>query len=291
MKRIFSFSKIKPTINLFLKGLLMGAADIVPGVSGGTIAFIVGIYERLLTAISNVLPITKSIFQTRTIQNTKAQIKNLDWQFLIPLGSGVVVSFLSLSSLMTHLLTNYSGPTFAFFTGLILASAGILITHARTHKLKQFILVILGFIVAYLITSLTATALPSTLPVVFISGIIAICAMLLPGISGSYLLVVLGQYQFIITAIHEKNLKIISTFGVGAIIGLLSIAKLLNHLFKKFHDNMIYILTGVMLGALKAPILNITQSSIALPQTILFIILGIIPIISISFLRRQKSNS
>jgi putative membrane protein len=244
---------------IFLRGLAMGSIDIVPGISGGTIAFITGIYPRLIRAIDQV-----STAVTDTIKNPK-QIKqsiiNLDWKFLIPLATGIAIAIFLMSGLMTYLIESFPANTFAFFAGLIIASAYLMNKSLEKINSKNVVALIIGIFFAYVISGLSATTLiQSTLPIIFVSGMVAICAMLLPGISGAFLLVLLGQYQTVVTAIHNKTLTIIVTFGLGALLGLAIFSKIVNFLLEKHKQLTLYSLTGIMLGALRVPYLEITNN-------------------------------
>ena len=254
MKQLF-----KDSIVIFLKGLAMGAVDAVPGVSGGTIAFITGIYSRLVSGINDVRKeIQNTIFAPKQIiQN----VKKLDWPFFIPLGLGIAIALFIFSGIMSFFLENFTANTFAFFAGLIAASAILFVKKLDWVNFQNMLALVLGFIFAFIISEITATKIPHTFPIIFASGMIAICAMILPGISGSFLLVLLGQYEYVISAIHEKNLFVISIFGAGAALGILSFSKLLNFLLERYHNLTLYSLTGLMLGALRVPYLEIQAAS------------------------------
>ncbi|MBT4445988.1 DUF368 domain-containing protein [archaeon] len=261
--------------SIFLRGLAMGAIDIVPGISGGTIAFITGIYPRLVKSIDQVRVESINIIKhpTQIIQS----IKKTDYKFLLPLAAGIAIAIFLMSGLMTYIIETYPANTFAFFAGLILASAYLMNKSLEKINQKNAAALIVGIVFAYLISGLTATTIPSTLPIIFISGAIAICAMLLPGISGAFLLVLFGQYQTVVSAIHNRTFTIIATFGLGAILGLAIFSKIVNFLLTKHKQITLYTLTGIMLGALRVPYLEIAnnggfQNPIYL---VYFIILGV----------------
>ncbi len=285
------FKKHLNTIIFFLKGMLMGAADVVPGVSGGTIAFITNIYERLISGIAQISKATTTLIKKPNKTNLTNLIKRTDWLFFIPLGLGLLTSLKLFSNLITNLLTTSPGELFSFFTGLILASAVVLILKIKhNHKLKNIAYLLIAAIITYFLTGLSSTTLPSNPITLFLSGTIAICAMILPGISGSYLLLVLGQYETVITAIHELNFLIIIIFGLGAITGLLAFSRVLKHLLHKHHDLMIYILTGVMLGALRVPATEVLASTVSLTSGVIYFVIGAAVVALLQLMSLKKSD-
>lgn len=241
---------MKNWILLFLKGVAMGASDVVPGVSGGTIAFITGIYERLLAAIksfnfSNI----KLLFTGKF----KQFWKNIDGNFLLCLFAGIATSFLSLAKLITYLIEYHPVEIWSFFFGLIIAST-IFVGRGVKWNWKTALSFILFTLLAFFITS------PQNAPLqfsketaywyIFLCGSIAICAMILPGISGSFMLVLLGQYTYILQSLLEFNIPVILVFACGAIIGIVSFSHLLTWLFKHYEMITLSALTGFMLGSL-----------------------------------------
>ena len=239
---------MKKWIMVFLKGMGMGAADVIPGVSGGTIAFITGIYERLITAIKNVNWPNIKLFFTG---HFKEFWKNIDGTFLLCLIAGIITSFLSLAKLMTYLLENQPVLVWAFFFGLIMAST-LFIGKDVKWNWKTVLTFCIFAVLSYFITSPQNQPLNATDAnwYIFICGAIAICAMILPGISGSFILVLLGEYFFMLKAISDLNIVPIIIFACGAVIGLLSFANLLSWLFKHFKMITLAALTGFMLGSL-----------------------------------------
>jgi putative membrane protein len=232
---------------LFLKGVAMGAADVVPGVSGGTIAFITGIYEELIDSINKINFEAISILRKEGFAKAWTYING--W-FFVPLFLGIGVSIVSLAKGISYLLKNESVLLWSFFFGLVFASIFIVGKQVRSWKLPSGMSFLVGACVAYLITVLPASGSNDALWYIALSGSIAICAMILPGISGSFILVLLGSYSVVLNAIHERDFTIIATFGVGAIIGLLSFARLLKIMFAKYHDTTIALLSGFLLGSL-----------------------------------------
>ena len=237
----------KDYLLLSLKGMAMGAADVVPGVSGGTIAFITGIYEEFIHSL-------KSINISALIALKEGGIsklwKHVNGNFLVALFLGIGISIVSLAKVITYLLDTYPVIVWSFFFGLILASVFFVGKSIKKWGTSTVIAFAVGTIIAYLITTLPPSSGNEELWFVFVSGLIAICAMILPGISGSFILVLLGSYQFILGSLKEFELMIILVFAAGCVTGLISFSKLLNWLFTKFHDITIAVLSGFLLGSL-----------------------------------------
>jgi len=240
----------------FIKGLAMGIADIIPGVSGGTIALIAGIYEHLILSLDNA---RASIF--RSIRNLNlVYLKSIDLQFFIPLGLGIGSALFILSGLITFLLINYESPTFAFFTGVIIGSIYFLIKTIKTWNFNTYITIILGVICGWLISGLQTVTASSSPLILFISAVLAITAMILPGISGSFILLILGQYGYLIEAIHTFDIISLIIFGSGAVIGLFTSVRGIAYLFRKWEQVTLSFLVGIMVGAMRAPLQKIIFS-------------------------------
>lgn len=234
-------------IGLFLKGMAMGAADVVPGVSGGTIAFITGIYEELINSIKSVNGSTiKLLFTGGIVTFWKA----INGNFLLPLFFGIGVSVLSLAKVLEALLSNYPVLVWSFFFGLIIASAIYVAKQIEKWNIAAVISIFTGAILAYFITVISPAETTNDWWFLILSGAVAICAMILPGISGSFILLLLGKYAFVISAVSNFDLQVIALVGIGAIIGLLSFANLLSWLLNKFRDITVAILGGFMIGSL-----------------------------------------
>ena len=231
-----------------LKGMGMGAADVVPGVSGGTIAFISGIYEELLTSISNV---NFGLLKTLKKEGFKAAWKQLNGAFLASLFLGIFISIVSLAKTIKYLLENEPILLWSFFFGLVLASIIFIGKQVENWNYKFLFLAMFGVAFGYIITIASSTTLTEInyLFLVF-AGAIASCAMILPGISGSYILLLMGVYPIVMTAITNRDFTIISAIGIGVILGLLLFSRLLKWLFKKYKNQMLVVLTGLMLGSL-----------------------------------------
>jgi putative membrane protein len=232
---------------LFLKGIAMGAADVVPGVSGGTIAFISGIYEELIESINSVNFATLKQLKS---EGLAAAWKSINGNFLITLFAGILVSIASLAKLISYLLENHAVLLWSFFFGLILASIIYVGKTIPKWNWQVVVALLAGTAISYWITILPPAAEPGALWFIFIAGMIAICAMILPGISGSFILLLLGAYPIVISAIKEFNIAILAVFGVGCVTGLLSFSKLLNWMFKKYYALTIAVLTGFLVGSL-----------------------------------------
>jgi putative membrane protein len=231
-----------------LKGMAMGAADVVPGVSGGTIAFISGIYEELLASISNV---NFKLLKTLKSDGIKAAWKQVNGSFLLALFIGIFVSIISLAKTIKWLLENEPVLLWSFFFGLVVASIIYIGKQVEKWNVKITILCILGVLFGYGVTVIPPTNLGEInyLFLIF-AGAIASCAMILPGISGSYILLLIGVYPIVMTAITTKDYKIIGAIAIGVIVGLLSFSKLLKWLFTNYKNEMLIVLTGIMLGSL-----------------------------------------
>lgn len=237
---------IKTYIQWIIKGLAMGAADVVPGVSGGTLAFILGIYQRLLAAISAVnMTAVKLLLQRRF----KAVWHYIDGTFLLCLFSGILLSVFSLANLISYLLEHRPVPLWAFFNGLILASLPVLLRSVGWTAVR-LVLFLCGVLFAVGVGMLAPVQLEPAPYMFFLAGAVAICAMILPGISGSFILLILGMYGPVMLAVTELQLGIIALFATGCIIGLLCFSRLLNWLLQYFHDAALALLTGVVVGAL-----------------------------------------
>jgi len=239
--------RILDYIFITLKGMAMGAADVVPGVSGGTIAFISGIYEELITSINNINLSLIGIFKKEGI---KAVWNKINGNFLVSLFIGIFVSVLSLAKFLSWLLENEPVLLWSFFFGLVVASIFFVGKEIKRWNLGKITILILGAALAYFITELPVSENTDSLPYLFMSGALAICAMILPGISGAFILVLLGSYKTILDAVHERDLKIVITVALGAIFGLLSFARLLKWMFSHYKNTTLALLTGFILGSL-----------------------------------------
>lgn len=239
--------KLKDYLFLALKGMAMGAADVVPGVSGGTIAFIVGIYDELINSIKSINAHSIKLLFTGKFA---AFWKAINANFLCVLLLGIGISVFSLAKLITYLLVHEPVLVWSFFFGLVLASTWFVSKDIKEWNWKTIIGFILGALVAYYITVATPAETPNNLLFIFLCGAIAICAMILPGISGSFILVLLGKYFYIMEAINTLDLIILGVFAVGAFLGITSFSRVLSYALKNFRNITLAVLTGFMLGSL-----------------------------------------
>ena len=238
---------------LYFKGICMGIADLIPGVSGGTIAFIFGIYQQLLDALHSLG--RETLPKLLTLQFRTA-LNQIHIRFLAVLGLGIATSLILFTRLMHYLLLNWSTYTWSFFFGLIAASVPSLSKRVQNPRAWQNVLLLLtGAGGSYWVMGLIPAQTPNALWFIALSGFIGITAMILPGISGSFILLVLGKYQFITGALKNpfeaNHLAVIATFCAGAFLSLISISQLLALLYKKYPHRMTAFLTGLLLGSLK----------------------------------------
>lgn len=234
-------------VKIYFSGIFMGAADIVPGVSGGTIAFILGVYERLISALSGV---NKESIQLLFKGDIKGLWKHFDASFLLVLGIGILTSLVALSGAISYALEFYPRYLASFFLGLILASAALLSKDLPKLQTKHLMMILFGCCFGVLVSLLSPTNINVTPLMIILSGMIAICAMLLPGISGSFILLMLGMYGPVLLAIKNLELNVLALFASGALLGLLTFSKLLKYLMTYFREITISFLIGVMLGSL-----------------------------------------
>lgn len=232
---------------LTLKGIGMGAADVVPGVSGGTIAFIVGIYEELIDSIKSInLTSLKMLCSLKFSRFWKA----VNGNFLLAILSGIGLSVFSLAKLITYLLVQEPVLVWSFFFGLVLASIWFVSREVAQWNAKTVIAFAAGAVAAYAITITTPAETSNDLWFIFLCGAIAICAMILPGISGSFILVLLGKYFFIMDAVKSLKISVLLVFAGGSVIGISLFSRALSYALHRFHDITIAILSGFMLGSL-----------------------------------------
>ena len=250
---------MKNPLLLFLRGLIMGAVDLVPGVSAGTIAFITGIYVELVNSIKS--------FNVQAIRVLKkegltAAWKHINGSFLLVLMSGILVSLFSLAGVMKYFLTNHPLPLWSFFTGLIIASVIFMLRQYPLNKLANWSFFCLGLLFAYCISSAPAVIIESNLISMFFAGSIALCATILPGISGSFILVLLGLYPVFIDALVTMQLDILGAFSLGGIIGLMLFSRLLSWLLANYDRLVIATMCGFLLASLDViwPWKHVTES-------------------------------
>lgn len=233
-------------IALVAKGMAMGAADVVPGVSGGTIAFITGIYDRLLNALKQVPVGVKALFT----DGFKAAWTTVDGTFLLCVFGGILTSILSFAHLITYLLTTYPEMLWSFFFGLIVVSGWHMLRQVSHWNVGTGLALLFGVVFSYWVGVLTPNPLTPDPLTFFLAGAVAICAMILPGISGSFILLMLGLYTAVMEAIKGFDIVTLAIFGSGCLLGLLTFSHVLSWLLKKYHNLAISLLTGLMIGAL-----------------------------------------
>jgi putative membrane protein len=246
---------------LILKGILMGIFDLVPGISGGTIALITNIYQKLMSEIDNFFELIKTIIIVNK-KKIKEKYKQTDFKFLIIISLGIAIGIIISINLMSYLLNNYFAQTMGAITGAILAS-GIIMTK-KNYKHKNIIYGAIGLIIGIIISIITPLAGQTfNYTQIFFLGAITIIGMILPGISGALILLLLGGYEFMIFALKNINTEylVIIAFMAGAIIGLSAFAKTINYALKKHHKKTMIFLSSLMIGATTKPILEIMNSS------------------------------
>ncbi len=235
-------------IVLGVKGFCMGASDVVPGVSGGTMAFILGIYEELIDAIKS--------FDLKSLQflvtlKFRPLLDRISWQFLLAVGIGILAAIFTLSSLLSWLLQNRPVFIWSFFLGLILASVLSVSRRVEAWRILTWLCLVGGTLGSYFLVGLVPVATPNDYWFLFLCGAVAICAMILPGISGSYILVLLGKYQYVLDAVNHRDFLVLGLVAAGACVGIIAFSRILGWLLKNYHDLMVATLTGLMIGSLR----------------------------------------
>ncbi|QSX29269.1 DUF368 domain-containing protein [Shewanella cyperi] len=231
----------------YLKGMAMGAADVVPGVSGGTIAFITGILDTLLDSVRRINPSLVGILRR---EGARAAFAHINGAFLLSLLAGILTSIFSFAKLISYLLNHHPIPVWSFFFGLILVSVWHMLRQVKGFSAVRLALFGLGVLVAWGITVLNPVEVEPSYLNILLGGAVAICAMVLPGISGSFILLLLGLYPAVLGAAKNLQFDILGCFAVGAVAGILSFSHLLSALLRRFHDATVFFLTGLMLGTL-----------------------------------------
>jgi putative membrane protein len=235
-------------IILGLKGFCMGAADVVPGVSGGTMAFILGIYKELIISIRSVdIKFLRFILSGRI----KDAIECVSWKFLVSVAAGIFTAIFTIARLLSYLLHNYPIFIWSFFFGLVLASAATICLEIKKWTVNVVIGVIFGTGLAFYVVGQVPVSTPESPWFLFMCGALAICAMILPGISGAFILVLLGKYHFVLDAVNQRDFITLAIVASGAAVGLISFVRLLSWLFKKYQEMTIAIMIGLMLGSLR----------------------------------------
>jgi putative membrane protein len=285
---------IQEKIMIFLKGILMGICDVIPGISGGTIAFITGIYERLINAVKAFSPqLVMSLFtyiakrDKKNLNELKKNFLKQDLGFLIVLGAGIGTAILLGARFLEYLLENYFVYTISFFMGLIIASSIIIFENIEKnhHHLKNVAFGLIGLIIGIILVFIVPAKIEPSLLYIFMAGFFAISAMFLPGLSGAFILLILGVYEFMLSVLHhiKEKFSYFLVFGVGAAAGAMVISRVISFLFKKDKNKTLYFLLGLVLGCLSIPIKRIitinplwTTSTAAI--TIAFLAFGFISV-------------
>lgn len=236
-------------LGVLLRGFAMGSADVVPGVSGGTIAFITGIYEELLNSIRMVGQ--PQLWRAVLGLQVAEALRLVNFTFMITLLTGIAAAIVTLAPGIEWLMTNQPVLLWSFFLGLVLASVVTVSRKIPRWTLPLWLALIVGTIGAFWLVGLVPTQTPEVWWFLILSGALAICAMILPGISGSFILVLLSKYQFFINAVNQRDLVSISLAGIGAVVGIVSFSQVLSWLFRRYHDLTVALLTGFMLGSLR----------------------------------------
>lgn len=233
---------------LTIKGFCMGAANVIPGVSGGTMALILGIYEELIEAVASL---NIKVLRLAAALKLRAALGAVSWPLLLPVGLGILLATLLLARILSVLLESYPVIIWSFFFGLILSSVFTVSRVVERWGKHTFGAAALGAVGAFFLFGLVPTATPNALWFLFISGLLAICAMILPGISGAYILVLLGKYRYTLEALNKGDLATLFILTAGAVVGLLSFVRVIGWLLKRYHDVTMAVLIGLMLGSLR----------------------------------------
>ena len=231
-----------------LKGFGMGAANVIPGVSGGTIALLTGIFTEIIDALNALMD--PSSWKMLLKGQFREFWRYIHGTFLVSLLVGVLISIFSLAKLMVYVMHFYPVQTWAFFFGLIIASSVYMIYDIKGWKFVDVLFFAVGIALGVVICTLSPTTTPDDLWFIFICGAIAVCTMILPGISGSFILVILGKYDYIMQSVNQLNLPVLLVFGVGCVIGILGFSKFLHWLLKRYERATMLTLVGFVIGAL-----------------------------------------
>jgi putative membrane protein len=273
---------------LFTKGAFMGSADIIPGVSGGTVAFISGIYERLISALKSINIVFiyyffKGFIDRKYFKKAKKHFLIIDYEFLFPLLAGILFAFFILANIVGYAIDIYPTYTFAFFFGLILSSSMYvyLLNKSDLQAGYFFLFLGLGLLFSYFIVGLDSIQAEHSLIIIFASGVISFCAMILPGISGAFILLMLGQYEFMLNVLRNlthldlSSLPYALCFGIGGLLGLLGFSRVLSYFIKNYRMQTLSFILGIMIGALRKPGEYIIHNWESGALTVLSIFVGI----------------
>jgi putative membrane protein len=240
---------LRDYLGLVLRGVAMGASDIVPGVSGGTMALILGIYEELVDSIRMIGQ--PEFFRAALKFRIKDALAILNWEFMLAVTIGIGLAILTLSHFLEQLLVNQPVYLWSFFFGLVLASVLAVSRRIKRWSLPLISVLLVGAVTSFVIVGLVPARTPESWWFLFFSGALAICAMILPGISGAFILVLLGKYEFVLNAVNDRDILTLALVAAGALVGLVTFAQFLSWLFKKYHDGTVALLLGLMIGSLR----------------------------------------
>jgi putative membrane protein len=275
---------------IYLRGLAMGACDIIPGVSGGTIALITGIYERLVGAIGSIDPASVKHLVRGDFRSFRADLERIDIPFLVVLIAGIGTAFLLMSRVILSLLTNHAVETYSFFLGLIIASAVAIFLKIRSPGAATILYLVIGAGAGYLIGGLGHLDIGHSLPVLFLTGMAALCAMILPGISGAYITLVLNQYEYMLAALRAFSLPDILAYVAGGVAGLLLFTKALKYLLKTYHGAMLALLTGLMLGSARMLWEKGSEAGDMVSGGVVFVFVGLAVVGAVEYLQRRYQD-
>lgn len=304
-------TSLKKYLLVCLKGIGMGAADVIPGVSGGTIAFMTGIYEELVGSINNINGAAVKLLLKGRFREFW---KHINGTFLVSLFAGILISIMSLAKLMTYLLSHLPVPTWAFFFGLIVASSVFILRDIKDWKLNDGVMLFLGVILGVVVCTLSPTETPDALWFIFLSGAIAICAMILPGISGSFILLILGKYEFMLSTLTKilsgdgvlLDFAVLVIFVLGALVGILAFSRFLHWLLARYHRSTLLVLAGFIIGSLvkvwpwsdmavvrEAQLLrtgSLAEIDLQIPAAVIFCLVGaaLVTVLELLALRKEK---
>ena len=285
--------KIVQNIIVALKGFFMGAANVVPGVSGGTVALITGIYKEIIEALNSLME--KATWQSLAKGNFKEFWKCIHGTFLLWLGIGVVLSVFSLAKLMTYVLAHYPVQTWAFFFGLIVASAILMFKDIKGWGIREVLFTLLGIALGLVVCTLSPTQTPDNWLFIFLCGAIAVCTMILPGISGSFILVIMGKYDYIMQAVADLNWGVLAVFALGCVVGILAFSKFLHWLLARFEKQTMLVLLGFVLGSLVKVWPWANESAKALPDphygaAVLWCLIGVALVLGVEALSTRNAK-
>lgn len=281
----------------FYKGTFIGIAQAMPGISGGSIALVVGIYERMIFAIKSInfkfVPyLFMSILNRRYLKKAKDNFLSIDFPFILPLLAGAGLAFLGTIAVIRPILDKYPAHIYSFFFGLILASAGVIYSRIGGSNSKSISFGLVGFLFAFIFVGLGENLLSHSNPIIFLSGLIATCAMILPGVSGAFILLFLGQYRYMINALLsiEAHWIEVGAFTFGALLSLFLVSRPLSYALKKYRAPTMFFLTGLMTGALRLPYEKVIGAPAFLgdlPTTFAVILTGALGFFIVVFTEKQ----